>query len=432
MRMLPFYSDHGATAACTLRLILGAAHSGQATRIRQQCKVATGDSWFGSVKVAEASKLSRKAEAGETATFDGYVVGATATPNKGHEFIGAVKTNTGWYPKDEIETKMKDWPSGSYLVMESTAPITGVKLVAIGYRYNARKTLCFVMTKDAGSTLPGTPYMAKFPDQCGNVVERKVTRPQALSFFFETSNLMDAHNHARQYLLALERHWKTPNPWFRNVTTIIGMTVIDCWKALKHRMPQLHGNMSVEEYADCLAFDCYNNGYQKNAAGTAQGDIAADGIASKTQTGLPNFLLRPVASLADGLQDMTVQCCGIDSASPLTVDSNVFSFGRSSSKVNRQQCSDHDAVQQRAKDGAGEPAKRRCVMCGFDTRNECSNGSCKAHRRHYNGVSYVGVPICSTKANVRNNIPKLGLKNNTKSCLQLHRAQCRGAQEQSG
>ena len=60
---------------------------------------------------------------------------------------------------------MANWPSGSYLVMECTAPETGVELVAIGYKYNAKKVLWFVMTKIAASLHAGIPYKAKFPDQ---------------------------------------------------------------------------------------------------------------------------------------------------------------------------------------------------------------------------------------------------------------------------
>lgn len=269
-------------------------------------------------------KLLQKADADEAGAVDGCLVDKTSTGNKGHELTAAVKTNTSSFPKKDIEKKMQEWPSGSCLVMESTASVTGVKLVAIGHRHNSRKTLCFIMTKDAGSTLPGAPHKARFPDQCGNVVERKVTRPDALSFCFSTSDLIDAHNHARQFLLGLEWHWKTPNPWFGNVTTVVGMTVINCWKALKFRLPQLCGNISVEEFADRLAHDCHNNGFQKNSAGTARGDIAADGITANRS--LPSALSRPMESLNEGFQNMSVHCCGLSATSPLTVDSGSVFF----------------------------------------------------------------------------------------------------------
>ncbi|MEM6772654.1 MAG: hypothetical protein AAF597_18895, partial [Bacteroidota bacterium] len=50
------------------------------------------------------------------------------------------------------------------------------QLLAIGYKYNAQKVLCFVATKDAGSMRPGNPYVARFTDQFQNVRERRVVR----------------------------------------------------------------------------------------------------------------------------------------------------------------------------------------------------------------------------------------------------------------
>jgi hypothetical protein len=198
---VPFTPQVGVTAACSLRLLLGAAHSGQSTTARKQLKeegrrhLVIADSWFGSVKLAEACKLLRKAKPGETAIFEGHLLANKTAPKQGHEIIAAVKTNSGWFPKKQIEKKMNNWPSGSYLVMETTAPQTRVKLVAIGYKYNAKKVLCFVMTKDASTTLPGNPYKAKYPDQFGNVKERMVERPAAVEAYFERSNAIDNHNH---------------------------------------------------------------------------------------------------------------------------------------------------------------------------------------------------------------------------------------------
>lgn len=216
------------------------------------------------------------------------------------------------------------------------------------------------MTKDAGSTFPSTPHKAKFPDQSGNVVERKVTRPDVLSFCFDTSNLIDPHNHSMQCLLALERFWKTPNPWFWTSSTIIGRSVINAWKGLKHRMPHLHGKMTVEEFADRLAHDCCHSGFQKSVTSTAQAGIAAVSV-SRHQSELPSVLLRPVASLTESLHDVTVQCCGgISSTSPFAVDSsNVFSFGQSH---NVPQSSEHDALKQRAKDATAN-GPREGVLC---------------------------------------------------------------------
>ena len=49
-------------------------------------------------------------------------------------------------------------------------------LIAIGYKYNARKVLYFIITDNAGSTKTGLPYLYKYPDQFTNVAIRPVDR----------------------------------------------------------------------------------------------------------------------------------------------------------------------------------------------------------------------------------------------------------------
>ncbi len=128
--------------------------------------------------------------------------GSNDTNKNQHEFIGAIKTNNNWYPKAEIEKKKKNWPSGSHLVLKCITPGTGVELIALGYKYNTRKVLCFIMTKDAGATANGTnPYIAKFGDGHGNVNQRQVNRSDVLSLVLGSADRIDSHNHMRQFLL---------------------------------------------------------------------------------------------------------------------------------------------------------------------------------------------------------------------------------------
>lgn len=127
---------------------------------------------------------------------------------------------------------MKDWSGGMSLVLEGKSRAGSpnnngaVDLVAIGYKYNSTKVLCFVATKDAGTTRDGKPYFARYLDAFQNVASRSVPRPDVISKYFERSNVVDKHNQARQYELALEKHWVTESAWFRLVTTIIGTTLL--------------------------------------------------------------------------------------------------------------------------------------------------------------------------------------------------------------
>ena len=57
-------------------------------------------------------------------------------------------------------------------------------LIAIGYKYNARKVLSFIVTDNAGSTKTGIPYSSKYPDQFTNVAICPSARPLVLSKSF--------------------------------------------------------------------------------------------------------------------------------------------------------------------------------------------------------------------------------------------------------
>ena len=57
-------------------------------------------------------------------------------------------------------------------------------LIAIGYRYNARKVLYFIITDNAGSTNTGITYLSKYPDQFTNVAICPVDRPLVMSKIF--------------------------------------------------------------------------------------------------------------------------------------------------------------------------------------------------------------------------------------------------------
>ena len=100
----------------------------------------------------------------------------------GDEFIGIVKTNTKGFCKETIEKLTKDWTGGSYLVFRSKPMVPGDRpLIAIGYKYNARKVLYFIVTENARSTNTGITYLSKYPDQFNNVAICPVACPLVMS-----------------------------------------------------------------------------------------------------------------------------------------------------------------------------------------------------------------------------------------------------------
>ena len=134
------------TAACTKRMMEATKEIGQKSIkwVTKDCFLF--DSWFASKKAAEAAM------------------------EMGAELIGMVKTNTKGFCKEAIDNLTNAWPGGSYLVLRSKPMVLGDRpLIAIGYKYNARKVLSFIVTENAGITKTGIPYLSKYPDQLTNV-----------------------------------------------------------------------------------------------------------------------------------------------------------------------------------------------------------------------------------------------------------------------
>ena len=126
-----------------------------------------------------------------------------------------VKTNTKGFCKDKIDNLTKNWPGGSYLVLRSNPMVPGGRpLIAIGYKYNARKVIHFIVTDNTGIINTGIPYLSKYPDQFTNFSIRPVGRPLVMSKQ-SAVNEVDSHNKSRKSDLALEKWWVTQCVWLK-------------------------------------------------------------------------------------------------------------------------------------------------------------------------------------------------------------------------
>lgn len=258
---------------------------------------------------------------------------------------------------------MKEFPSGSHLVLECQAP-SGVTLLAIGYKkYNARKILCFVATKDAGTTTPRNPYVAKFPDPHGNVMTRDVLRLSIVSTYFESGNKIDRHNHARQSLLKLEKHWVTTDSWFRVFTTILGMTAIDAWLLARHQStnPNVQ-KMKVVEFADHLASDLIANTSRRG-----------------TSTGISAFI--PAS---------------VDDTNALSPLSALGSNSVASSLSSTHHLLSHKLVDTSERAEDGRLWRRRCFGgCGQKTTRVCNDKVCCIHMYTVRKKEFRGKYFCN-------------------------------------
>ena len=461
MKRKEFFPGLGTTAACTLRLINGSHYSGE-TPERKQAEEQSRryrfamDSWFGSVKVAEHVKLMHK-ELQEDGTYTYFLCKEKGQNTSGHEVIGSVKTSISHYPLKKIKKIMKDWPSGAYLVLECTAPETGVRLVAIGYKYNAKKVLCFVMTKNAGSTAPGNqPYRAKYSDEHGNVKERLVPRPEILSVLFGDSDAIDSHNHCRQFRLGLETRWLTPNPWFRLDCTLIGQTVIDCYRAKKfHRHEPASRSATVAQFANALAWDCVNNFFSdatnNRRCNPTHFIPSSSQIQRMTSVPRSGMLIEDARtqmhSLVEKMSDQLTGSLRLTAEEEESIQDipRLIGAGRESSGANEEvsftseltggyghnslmptagisemPIGCHDCVKF---DKTGHDNRRECAICNMKTMYYCSNVECKATiYRHWTGT-FLGVPLCLNK--IRRGLEEYGGAENTRTCLEIHRDQVR-------
>ena len=451
MKLKKFVPDLGVTAGTSLRLVEGIQFSGQSIIERVQAQnegnmrsLICADSWFGSVKMVEAMKClhqkPRQPTARDRRSYFVAVDKELGQNNNAPEVICAIKTNTGWFPQEELQKEMEGYPSGAYLVLECKAPGTNVDLVAIGYKYNSRKTLTFAMSKNAETTEPGYPYIARFADEHGNVRERRVLRPKCLSVYFGVSNIIDVHNHFRQGILRLEMLWKTPNPWFRLVSTIIGVTVVDCHTAVKfHLGRQFAGSCGIEQFADCLAWDLTHNKFNKQidphatirpnivpnfmgrgGDGTGTNDSIAEYVrmmhnafmAQLGSGGVPAGIMNPpfpVTSPAESSLTSSSSSIAADDTSVSTAGGAFSLWCLPTSQSSGSSSSQHPTADHRPiynpdrttdSDGKQRPKGRRCVICGFQTRSICGHPSCMSQTsmRKVQGSEEMkescGVPIC--------------------------------------
>ena len=80
--------------------------------------------------------------------------------------------------------------------------------------------------------------------------------------------MVDVHNQARQFELALEKYWVTQSGYFRFITTMVGIVVTDAWRAYWHHLHKKHKHKlnEIENFANLLAKDMLDNTFKKTTA----------------------------------------------------------------------------------------------------------------------------------------------------------------------
>ena len=141
-----------------------------------------------------------------------------------------IKQQTKWFPKKVLLAVLRSRhgtrSAGHWVVMRTE--ISGIKLFICGYAWSNSSVAYFVST--CGKTLPSPKkYMSNFEDDFGFAQTKELSRPSFLDFFFTYCPIIDEHNKQRQFLLRLEKCWKTQDPWFRLLTTLLSESVVDLY-----------------------------------------------------------------------------------------------------------------------------------------------------------------------------------------------------------
>ncbi len=191
---------------------------------------AGGDSWFGSV-LSAVEVMTR------------FKVHST----------WVIKQNSDFFPMAAIHSVLTarcgDKPAGHWVVFKTT--INGIKLAAIGYAWSHSSVSYFVTT--CGSTHPAVnSYETHFEDEFGVVQTRKIRRPRILEWVYDYLPLLDEHNKQRQSLLRLEKKWPTKNCWFRLITTLVGMSIVDLHCVYLNHDKAKYAKVDVIEFSDLI------------------------------------------------------------------------------------------------------------------------------------------------------------------------------------
>jgi len=154
MKSQKFNKEIGATAGCTLQLLLNTTPQ-EKEGVRHCIRV---DAWFGSFHTANEVALM------------------------GHDGIFQIKQYHALFPKDYIEEALKQAPGSIHILLDGMIQ-DEVKVIALGYRYSQKTVLHFVLTEMAGNSKPGIPYQMKYTNSFGNICSRYVDHPQVVSNF---------------------------------------------------------------------------------------------------------------------------------------------------------------------------------------------------------------------------------------------------------
>ena len=302
----------------------------------------------------------------------GGVAMVVALAEMGILCIAHIKQAHALFPKDWLKENLSDAPGGSTMALETT--INGRVFLAIGYKYSSKKTLFFVAPAEAGGLSAGLPYMSRFAnDSHGNQAARPVPRPLTVSRYFDSNGVIDTHNHIRQYVMALEKKWIVDCGFFRIWTTVLAMTAVDTFLALRSEAHAQHAlrkeNFGISAFVEILANELVDN--QRNGE-----------------------LSRPNARYSSSVYGSSGASSREENAD-FTIGTHVLM------KIGPSKNQNGEVVIRRTAGGHVVPRQLRCSHCSVKTTTFCSGLHCNS------------AAVCRGK-------PEDPLEHDSTSCLAKH------------
>jgi hypothetical protein len=164
-----------------------------------------------------------------------------------------IKQNQSWFPKKALlkvlKSRFKERPAGHWVVFKTL--ISAVDIFTMAYTWS-QKGISYILST-CGSMEPSpNMYRSYFQDEFGNVSYKEINRPSIAPLLFDYLPSIDEHNKQQQSRSALETKWPTRCCWFRLLTTLIGMCVVDLHRLYKHSRPEQFGEIDVLQFSDVL------------------------------------------------------------------------------------------------------------------------------------------------------------------------------------
>ena len=187
------------------------------------------DAWFGSI----VSAVELYHRLGITSSF-------------------VVKGGTKLFPKKQLLLLLKArhlHVAGNWVVM--TATMSNVKVMAIAYAWSSKGVSLWIST--VGHTGNPTMYLSHYQNEYNETEVKEIPRPDILTHAYGQLPIIDEVNRQRQEMLDICGSFPTKDPWFRLMTGLAGMSVVDLHSIFTHVKPEaMKNHRHPRQFADLM------------------------------------------------------------------------------------------------------------------------------------------------------------------------------------